>query len=162
MAESRHDSIRRRWKENGFLDLKAEVLMLGPYSPRPLNELSLVSFPPYLRFFLPFFFFLFSLSFFCFVLFVSGNKPITSCWGHVAWGYPSHSSLLAVVAFWGLTHSHGSPGALGAVPSLAPSWGNLFSFLPLGFLRVRGGWRAYHLGMHLSAGNQQPNLECLK
>ena len=72
--------------------------------------------------------------------------------------YPSNSSLQAVV----VTHSHGSPAAL-VQSDLLPIPGEIRSLIwPLGVLKVRGSWRAFGLGMHLSAGDQKHNLECCK
>lgn len=63
----------------------------------------------------------------------------------------------------GVTHTHGHPAALGAVPSLAYSWGNVFSFWLLGVLRVRWGWRAYQLEYICQQVTDNPiETECLK
>lgn len=46
---------------------------------------------------------------------------------------------------------------------LLPIPGEIRSLIwPLGVLKVRGSWRAFGLGMHLSAGDQKHNLECCK
>lgn len=112
MAESRHDSIRRRRKENGFLDLKAEVLVLGPYSPKPLTELSLVSFPPHLRFFLSFSFFSLSLSSVLFYLKTSPSQVVGDMW---------HGEIPVIPPSWQWWHSEVSLTHMAAQEPLVQS-----------------------------------------